>query len=229
MNPVTTEKPGAAHVALNCPVCRAELSLEQITRHLDDEQAFTRLVALSVPLAHLVVSYVGLFTPAKQGLTLRKKVRIIAQLVPDLHRQTIAHKGRDWLTPRALWEQAIEQMLAARDAGTLAVPLKGHGYLYAVLASLAGKKEAQQESRREAERRSEAQAPRGTVSTASGISGIGIVLESVYGGSYTAMPDAAKAPKVAPGVPAEHRMRIAEILGKAPKAQKPEAEAGGTA
>jgi hypothetical protein len=220
---------GKASEVIACPACGTELSLEHLMSHLDDEQAFARLVALSVPMAHLVVLHIGLFAPEKQRLTLRKKVRLIAQLLPDLRREAITHKGRDWLTPRALWEQAIEQMLAARDAGTLAVPLKGHGYLYAVLASLAGKKEAQQESRREAERRSEAQAPRGTVSTASGISGIGIVLESVYGGSYTAMPDAAKAPKVAPGVPAEHRMRIAEILGKAPKAQKPEAEAGGTA
>lgn len=81
--------------AICCPVCRSELSLEQITRSLDDEQAFTRLVALSVPMAHLVVMYVGLFTPEKQALTLRKKVRLIAQLLPDLQRQTITHKGRD--------------------------------------------------------------------------------------------------------------------------------------
>lgn len=209
--PTSAASAAAAHVALNCPVCRAELSLEQITRHLDDEQAFTRLVALSVPLAHLVVMYVGLFTPAKQGLTLRKKVRIIAQLVPDLQRQTIAHKGRDWLTPHALWEQAIEQMLALRDAGTLAVPLKGHGYLYAVLASLASKKEAQQESRREAERRSEAQAPRGTVTVGGVPMGIGAALETVYGGSNTAMPEGAK--KTAPPNEAT-RAKIAAMLGK---------------
>lgn len=49
-----------------CPVCRTELSLEQITGHLDDERAFARLVALTVPMARSVVQYIGLFAPPRQ-------------------------------------------------------------------------------------------------------------------------------------------------------------------
>ena len=125
-----------------CPVCQSELSLEQILGHLDDEQAFARLVALSVPSAHLVVRYIGLFTPEKQRLTLRKKVRLIQQLLPDLQRQAITHKGRDWPAPLAYWGLAIEQMLATRSAGRLDLPMTGHGYLYAVIAGMADKLEA---------------------------------------------------------------------------------------
>lgn len=132
-----------------CPVCNSELSLEHLLGHLDDEQAFARLVALSVPMAHLVVRYIGLFTPEKQRLTLRKKVRLIQQLLPDLQREAITHKGRDWPAPLANWGRAIEQMLATRSAGRLDLPMTGHGYLYAVIAGMADKVEALAE--REAE------------------------------------------------------------------------------
>jgi hypothetical protein len=132
-----------------CPVCSSELSLEHLLGHLDDEQAFSRLVALSVPMAHLVVRYIGLFTPEKQRLTLRKKVRLIQQLLPDLQREAITHRGRDWPAPLEHWGKGIEQMLAARAAGRLDLPMSGHGYLYAVLAGMADKLEAQAE--REAE------------------------------------------------------------------------------
>lgn len=195
--------------AICCPVCRSELSLEQITSHLDDEQAFTRLVALSVPMAHLVVSYVAMFTPDKQALTLRKKVRIIAQLLPDLQRQAIAHKGRDWAAPLTVWGQAIEQMLTARAAGRIDLPLTGHGYLYAVIAGMSNKLEAAEEQAALVEQR--AQATRGTVTVQGQAMGIGDALNKVYGPSNTAMPTATQ--KTAPPNE-EQRAKIAALLGK---------------
>lgn len=137
-----------------CPACGTELTLEHLVGSLDDERAFTRLVALSVPMAHLVVQYLALFAPEKQRLTLRKKVRIIQQLLPDLQRQAITHKGRDWPAPLDSWGKGIEQMLAARSAGRLQLPMTGHGYLYAILAGLADKVEGDAEEQREAELRS---------------------------------------------------------------------------
>jgi hypothetical protein len=182
--------------------------LEQITSHLDDEQAFTRLVALSVPMAHLVVSYVALFTPEKQALTLRKKVRLIAQLLPDLQRQVITHKGRDWAAPLAVWGQAIEQMLVARAAGRIDLPLTGHGYLYTVIAGMSNKVEAAEEQAALEHKRGSTQ---GTVTVQGQPMGIGAALQKVYGGSNTAMPEAEK--KTAPPS-AEMRAKIAAMLGK---------------
>ena len=142
-----------AHETIACPACGTELTLEHLVGHLDGERAFARLVALSVPMAHLVVQYIALFTPEKQRLTLRKKVRIIQQLLPDLQRHAITHKGRDWPAPLEAWAQAIEQMLAARTAGRLQLPMTGHGYLYAILAGMADKHEAAAEQQREDARR----------------------------------------------------------------------------
>lgn len=138
---------------LACPVCGAELDLAVLFSHEHDQRALARLAALSIPLGARVLQYLSLFTPPKQRLTAAKKIKLILQLLPDLERQAITHKGRDWPAPLAAWAQAIDQMLAARDAQRLELPMKGHGYLYAVLAGMADKHEAQAEQQREQELR----------------------------------------------------------------------------
>ena len=174
--------------SIACPACGTELTLEHLVGHLDDEQAFARLVALSVPLAHLVVQYIALFAPEKQRLTLRKKVRIIQQLVPDLKRQAITHKGREWTAPLPAWAQAIDQMLAARTAGRLQLPMSGHGYLYAILAGMADKFEGQAEQQREQELRT---GPR--AATVNGPTSVGDLVR---------VPAPSVAPRPAPAAPA---------------------------
>ncbi len=138
---------------LSCPACGAELDLSVLFAHQADQQALARLIAVSVPLGARVMQYIGLHTPAKQRLTAAKKIKLVMQLLPDLERQAVTRAGRDWPAPLALWAQAIDQMLATRDAGRLELPLKGHGYLYAVLQGLADKAEASAEAQAEADRR----------------------------------------------------------------------------
>ena len=134
---------------LSCPVCGSELDLAVLFAHEHDHRALARLAAVSIPLGARVLQYISLFTPPKQRLTAAKKIKLILQLLPDLERQAIAHKGREWAVPLAAWAQAIDQMLAARDAGRLELPMKGHGYLHAILAGMADKAEATHEQARE--------------------------------------------------------------------------------
>lgn len=134
---------------LTCPACAAELDLSVLFAHQADHHALARLIAVSVPLGARVMQYISLHTPAKQRLTAAKKIKLVIQLLPDLERQAITRAGRDWPAPHLLWAQAIDQMLATRDAQRLDLPLKGHGYLYAVLQGMADKGEALAE--REAE------------------------------------------------------------------------------
>ena len=138
---------------LSCPVCGAEFDLAVLFSHEHDQRALARLAAISIPLGARVLQYLALFTPPKQRLTAAKKIKLILQLLPDLERQVITHKGRDWPAPLNAWAQAIDQMLAARDAQRLELPMKGHGYLYAVLAGMADKHEAAAEQQREQELR----------------------------------------------------------------------------
>ena len=134
---------------LSCPVCGTELDLAVLFSHEHDQRALARLASVSIPLGGRVLQYLALFTPPKQRLTAAKKIKLILQLLPDLERCAITHKGRDWPVPLSAWAQAIDQMLAARDAQRLELPMKGHGYLYAILAGMADKFEGQAEQQRE--------------------------------------------------------------------------------
>lgn len=195
-----------------CPTCGTELSLEHLVGHLDDEQAFSRLVALSVPMAHLVVQYIGLFAPPKQRLTLRKKVRLIAQLLPDLRRLAITHKGRDWPAPLSNWGAAIEQMLAARTAGRLDLPMSGHGYLYAILAGMADKAEAVAERETEAERRTGQR--QDTVQVRGQTLPIGEALQVAYAGKTPALAAMDAHEKHVAPVPTQARELLAKLKGQ---------------
>jgi len=137
---------------LHCPCCGAELDLATAFAAETDRKALQRLVATSVPLGARVLQYISLHQPPKQRLTAAKKIKLLLQLLPDLERRAITHRGRDWQAPLPAWAAAIDQMLTSRDAGKLDLPLKGHGYLYAVIASSADRIEAQAEQQREQER-----------------------------------------------------------------------------
>jgi len=134
---------------LSCPVCGTELDLAVLFAHEGDQRAIARLAAVSIPLGARLLQYIALFTPPKQRLTAAKKIKLILQLLPDLEREAISWKGRDWPAPRTAWAMAIDQMLAARDAQRLELPMKGHGYLFAILAGMADKHEDQAERQRE--------------------------------------------------------------------------------
>lgn len=138
---------------LSCPVCGAALALDHLFVDADNRAAVARLIAVALPLGGPLLQYTRLFAPPKTALTQRKQVRIILQLLPDLERGAITHRGRDWAVPLSVWAQGIDQMLQARDAGRLELPMKGHGYLYAILTSLADKVEAVAEASTEAAKR----------------------------------------------------------------------------
>lgn len=192
-----------------CPTCGAEFDMATAFAHATDHRALARLAAVSIPLGSRVLQYVGLFTPPKQRLTAAKKIKLILQLLPDLERAAITHKGRDWAVPLAAWATAFDQMLAARDEQRLELPMKGHGYLYAILAGMADKHEARQEQQREKDART---APRqGTVQVRGQAMEIGHVLQATYGGQDAALAKLDQDAANAAPMPAAVRERIAQL------------------
>ena len=190
-------------------MCGTELDVGVLFAHETDQRALARLAAVSIPLGALVMQYVALFTPPKTRLTAAKKIKLLLQLLPDLERQAITHKGRDWSVPLDAWALAFDQMLASRDAGRLELPMKGHGYLYTTLAGMADKHEAQAEQQREADRRT---APRqDTVQVRGQTLPIGQALQVAYAGKDPALAEIdARAGQAAP-MPADVRARLAEL------------------
>lgn len=134
---------------LSCPVCGAEFDLAVLFKSEESRKTFERLTARCSPLQDRLAQYAALAKPPKHKLGTDKALRIIATLLPDIERGAITWKGRDWAAPLGAWAQAIDQMLAQRDAGRLELPMKGHGYLYAILAGMADRFEGQAEQQRE--------------------------------------------------------------------------------
>lgn len=120
--------------------------------HETDYRAIARLIAVSVPIGARLLQYCTLFTPPKTRLTAAKKIKLVLQLLPDLERCAVTHRGREWAAPLSAWAQAIDQMLATRDAGRLDLPMKNHVYLYTILMGLADKAEGSAEAQANAER-----------------------------------------------------------------------------
>jgi hypothetical protein len=169
---------------LCCPMCGIHLDLGHLIVAADDRAAFLRLLEVSLPIGATLLRYVQLFAPPKTSLTQRKQARIIVQLLPDLQRAAITHRGREWAVPLKVWQAGIDQMLAARDAGKLELPMKSHGYLYAILSSLADKTEAVAEAQTEAAKR----APRQDTVTVHGQPmPMGQALAQVFGGQCAAL------------------------------------------
>ncbi len=198
---------------LSCPVCGTELNMATLFQHEETQRAFARLAAVSIPLGARVMAYSTLFAPPKTRLTVPKQVRVILQLLPDLERKAITYRGRDWSVPLALWAQAIDQMLLSRDTGRLELPLKGHGYLHAILCSLADKAEASAEQQAETDKRNGTNRP-GTVQVHGQTMSIAQGLAQVFGGRDPALAkiDADRANAVP--MPPEVRDKLAQLRGK---------------
>lgn len=193
---------------LSCPVCGTELDVSTLFAHEDHQRAFARLASVSIPLGARVLQYIGLFTPPKQRLTAAKKIKLLLQLLPDLERQAIQHKGREWVAPLQAWSAAFDQMLASRDAGRLELPMKGHGYLYSVLAGLANQHEARAEAETEALRRTAPQ--RDTVQVRGQAVAIANVLKD------PALAAIEESSRQAAPMPPEVRQRLQQLKGGRP-------------
>jgi len=202
---------------LSCPVCGSELGLDHLFVDADNRAAVARLVAVGLPIGARLLQYVRLFAPAKTTLTQRKQVRLILQLLPDLERLAITHRGRDWRVPLDAWSQGIDQMLTARDAGKLDLPMKGHGYLYAILVGLADKTEAVAEVQAEAAKR--IPTTQATVQVRGQTMPMGQALQQVFGGVDPTLARLDAERGTAAPMPPDVRARIASLKSLA--AQKP--------
>lgn len=143
-----------------CGVCGAEESLDALLLRMIDDDQVRRLIAAvltaSLPLGGLVVRYLRLHKPPKQKLRIGVVGRLLAELVPDIQRNTIERTGRVWTVNAESWKAALQAVFDAHDKGTLAVPLQGNGYLYQVLMRMADREEAVQEKQVDATRRGRA-------------------------------------------------------------------------
>ena len=118
-----------------CPSCGATLSFDALIAHDAAREALTSAFKLSGQLGSALVRYLALFRPESRELTMDRVSRLVGELLPDLQAQRISRNGQIHDAPLEAWVWAIEQAIAARDAGRLTLPLKGHGWLYEVISN----------------------------------------------------------------------------------------------
>jgi hypothetical protein len=149
-----------AELINTCGVCGAEESLDGLLLRMIDDDLVRRLIAdvvtASLPLGGLVVRYLRLHKPPKQKLRMSVVGKLLAELVPDIQRNSIERTGRTWLVNGDSWKAAFQAVFDAQDKGTLSVPLQGNGYLYQVLMKIADRGEARDERQVDGERRGRA-------------------------------------------------------------------------
>lgn len=143
-----------------CPGCGFSGDLEAFINDAHWRAALVPALALPSELAPYVVQYLRLFSPAKQGLRAERAGKILAELADWISQARVERNGVQRVAPLALWKEGIEEVLLARDAGTLELPFKGHGYLFQVVHSLAGKAAGRDERSRE--NRAQGNTPIGT-------------------------------------------------------------------
>jgi hypothetical protein len=143
---------------VTCPCCYAELDLLAMIEHEGARRAVASLASISLPFGALTLKYMAMFKPPRRALSIERMVRLIDELLIDIKRGAVTRNGRDWPADVETWRTALQVVMGLRDAGTLRLPLTGHGLLHQVIANLVDKHEAQAERSREADRRSRSQA-----------------------------------------------------------------------
>lgn len=123
---------------IRCPNCGASMSLDALLAHDEAREALRLLSALGGELSRLTLRYLGLFRPAQTELSFSRLAKLLNELLPDMQAQRIIRGGVVHDAPPEAWLWAMQQVIAARDAGSLKLPLKSHGYLHEILTAWRG-------------------------------------------------------------------------------------------
>ncbi len=118
-----------------CPCCGTTLSLDALVAHDGARDALIAAFRMGGALGGALVRYLALHRPETRELSMDRVAKLLSELLPDVQAQRITRAGQVFDAPADAWIWAIDQALAARDAGRLKLPLKGHGYLYEVLSN----------------------------------------------------------------------------------------------
>ncbi len=116
---------------VRCRACGAVASLDTLVDDAAAAEALQLAFSLS-PLGPQLTRYLGLFRPGKNVLTWPRVVTLLGELLPAIQAGRVERDGKVVDVPLEAWAAALDKTIAARDTGTLKVPLRSHGYLLEV-------------------------------------------------------------------------------------------------
>lgn len=135
-----------------CPCCAAEYDLDVAINEANARRFVALLREFPAGFIGPLVQYLRLHKPKKTALTWTKMLKVARELQPMVAGARVARNGSTWVAPLELWVSCTEG-LVNNQPGDLRLPLKGNGYLVAIVAAQAEKAAAAAETAREKERR----------------------------------------------------------------------------
>lgn len=135
-----------------CPHCGSVFALEQALDDADARRFYELLTKLPPTIIRPYLRYLKLFKPAKQVLKWHKMLVVTQELAPMIQAAQITRNKLLYTVPLDHWVSVMTQ-LVTNPPETLALPLKGNGYLLTILANQADKQAALQEEQFEQRRR----------------------------------------------------------------------------
>jgi len=133
-----------------CPDCGFKFPLQLALTDADARQALLSALEIAPSLSGRIIQYLSLFSPGDRAMRMDALAARLKELAKAIKNAEVEREGRTWSAPLDYWRDGIDHMLNTRDK--LRLPLKDHGYLFAIVANtsmkVAGKKEAKKEHQR---------------------------------------------------------------------------------
>ena len=115
-----------------CPDCGTVRPLPDYLTDAETRAALAAALDCPAGLARRIVPYLALHSPAARCIQAGRLTRLLRELADLLASGEVTRAGTTHACPQAVWEAAFDQVAAAHQAGTLTLPLDGHGYLLAI-------------------------------------------------------------------------------------------------
>ncbi len=124
-----------------CPECGGTAPLEAYLADADARRALAAALRCPESLAAKIPAYLALFAPGGKRVQARRLAGLLDELAALVGAGQVTRGGDTRAAPMALWAEGLDTVLASRDAGTLDLPLKGHGLLAEIVHRRAGRAE----------------------------------------------------------------------------------------
>lgn len=132
-----------------CPNCGTHGSVDLFLADPVARECIGIAAALPNQMGPLALRYCALFRTGKRALPWARVRSLLSEIREAVDAGAVRRNGRDWPANADAWAAAMNRVLEQQEK--LVLPLKGHGYLLAILAGQADKAEAAAE--RESETR----------------------------------------------------------------------------
>lgn len=141
---------------LPCPCCGSINSLEAYLAGQAQGEAIAAALKAHPALAPALMSYMRLHNTPRRKPAISKTARLLTELCEMVAQNRVKRGHNLYQTTPELWRECMEEVVerARMPGSTLTLPLKGHGYLFSVIAGKCEQLAAAMEAKREASRSS---------------------------------------------------------------------------